>query len=88
MQYRKPRAIGRGLKGGIVMRTLARARLVVGIVCVIAVLGVSTCLANEQWIESGDPGNINPGMSTLEPTPVILSGFVTVLATVVSLVIT
>ena len=74
------------------MRTFAEARLVVGvgivcIVCILAVIGATTCLADEAVVEAGDPGNISPGMNTLEPTPAILSGFITVLVTVVSLVL-
>lgn len=67
------------------MRTLVKARLVLCIVLVVAVIGVTTGFAEDQTSEAGDPGNINPGMSTLEPTPAILSGLITVLVTVVSL---
>jgi hypothetical protein len=74
-----------GMKGGIVMGRFATGRLIVSVLCVLAVIGATTCLADEGVIDAGDPGNISPGMNTLEPTPAILSVFVTVLVTVVSL---
>lgn len=70
------------------MRSFAKARLAVGIVCVLALVGATMCFADVPATEAGDPGGIAPGMSTLEPTPDILSGFVTVLVTVVSLALT
>jgi hypothetical protein len=63
-------------------------RLVVVCLCIVAVLGVGTCLGdNDGTVVPGDPQGLPPGCRILEPTPVILSDFVAVLAAVVSLAV-
>jgi hypothetical protein len=67
---------------------LGKVRLLVACLCVVAVLGVGTCLAdNDGSTLPGDPRDFPPGCQTLEPTPVILSEFLVVLAAVVSLAV-
>lgn len=66
---------------------LGNLRLVVACLCIVAVLGLGTCLADNPESVPGDPTNFPPGCQPLEPTPVILSDLIVVLAAVVSLAV-
>lgn len=67
------------------VKELGFGRLAVLVLCIIAVLSVTVCLADGGSTAPGEPTTLPPGCKTLEPTPSILSEFVTVLVTVVTL---
>jgi hypothetical protein len=66
------------------MRGLVIGKLLVVMLCVVAVLSAATCLADDPATAPGDPVQYPPGCKSLEPTPVILSDFTIVLVTVMS----
>ena len=76
------------VKGGIVVKSIAKGRAVIAITCILAMAITGTALATSTENNSGDPTNIPPGSDTPEPTPVILNAIVVTLAAVFSIMLT
>jgi hypothetical protein len=66
------------------MRAIDIGRLLVVLLCVVAVLSATVCLADGPIAIPGDPTDVPPGCTPPEPTPVVLSGLVILLVTVMS----
>ena len=70
------------------MRNLARRKGAIAIICILTIAFAGASIAGTTEIDPGDPLNIPPGCQTPEPAPVILNVAVSMLAAVVSILLT
>jgi hypothetical protein len=66
------------------MRAVDIGKFLVVLLCVMAVVGATTCLADGPATAPGDPDVVPPGCTSPDPTPVVLSDAVILLVTVLS----
>ena len=65
------------------MRVKGIGRLLVVLLCVLALLGTTTCLANEET-DPGDPVDYPPGCTSPDPAPAVFSDVLILLVVLMS----